>query len=91
MTANLEIKDDVSIITLDDGKVNAFSPDMIKLINELLDKVPDNKGSLLIAGREGMFSAGFDLKVMMSNPENASQMVSQVLKCYLEYFLFQDQ
>ena len=75
MTANLEIKDDVSIITLDDGKVNAFSPDMIKLINELLDKVPDNKGSLLIAGREGMFSAGFDLKVMMSNPENASQMV----------------
>ena len=88
MTANLEIKDDVSIITLDDGKVNAFSPDMIKLINELLDKVPDNKGSLLIAGREGMFSAGFDLKVMMSNPENASQMVKSGFEMLLRIFSF---
>ena len=85
---NLEIKDDVSIITLDDGKVNAFSPDMIKLINELLDKVPDNKGSLLIAGREGMFSAGFDLKVMMSNPEHASQMVKSGFEMLLRIFSF---
>ena len=50
---------------MNDGKVNVFSPDMIKNFSEILDQVP-SEGSVLIAGREGMFSAGFDLKVMMS-------------------------
>ena len=75
MLANLKTEGDVSIITLDDGKVNAFSPEMITVVNGLLDQVPTDKGSLLIAGRQGMFSAGFDLKVMMSNPDNAAKMV----------------
>ena len=48
----------------------------------------NNKGSLLIAGREGMFSAGFDLKVMMSNPENASQMVKSGFEMLLRIFSF---
>ena len=71
MTVTLRSDGDVSIIQMDDGKVNVFSPDMIKKFSEILDQVPSDKGSVLIAGREGMFSAGFDLKVMMSSPENA--------------------
>ena len=75
MLADIKIDDDVSIITLDDGKANVFSPAMITEFNSLLDQVPTNKGSLLVNGREGMFSAGFDLKVMMSGPDQAVEMV----------------
>ena len=66
MVATLTNDENVSIITLDDGKVNVFSPSMIEEVSNLLDQVPTDKGSLLIVGREGIFSAGFDLKVLMS-------------------------
>ena len=69
--AQLSIKDDVSIITLDDGKANVFSPQMIQDINDCLDKVPTESGALIITGREGMFSAGFDLKIITSGDMNA--------------------
>lgn len=62
--AILSHEEDVSIITLDDGKANVFSPAMIKTVNECLDEVPTEKGALIITGRPGMFSAGFDLKII---------------------------
>ena len=58
MIANIKTVENVTIITLDDGKANVFSPTMISEFNSLLDQVPTNKGSLLIHGREGIFSAG---------------------------------
>ena len=48
MIANIETIENVTIITLDDGKANVFSPTMISEFNSLLDQVPTNKGSLLI-------------------------------------------
>ena len=62
----LNIDGDVSIITLDDGKANVFSPLMTEAIESLLDQVPQDKGALLITGRSGIFSGGFDLKIMSS-------------------------
>jgi len=62
----LNIDGDVSIITLDDGKANVFSPLMTEAIECLLDQVPQDKGALLITGRSGIFSGGFDLKIMSS-------------------------
>ena len=88
MTVTLRSDGDVSIIQMDDGKVNVFSPDMIKNFSEILDQVPTDKGSVLIAGREGMFSAGFDLKVMMSSPENAAHMVKSGFNLLLKIFTF---
>ena len=64
--ATLNTEGDVSVITLNDGKVNVFSLEMIDQLNSLLDQVPEDKGSLLIKGKDGIFSAGFDLKVMQS-------------------------
>ena len=75
--ATLEKEGDVSVITLDDGKVNVFSPAMIEQLNALLDQVPEDSGSLLIQGKDGMFSAGFDLKVMQGGDTQAmSKMAS---------------
>ena len=61
--ATLKKEGDVSVITLDDGKVNVFSPAMIEQLNALLDEVPEDKGCLLIQGKEGMFSAGLTLRL----------------------------
>ncbi len=74
--ASIKQQEDVSIITLDDGKANVFSPEMIKEVDNLLNEVPIDKGSLLITGRPGMFSGGFDLKVMgKGNMDDISNMV----------------
>jgi enoyl-CoA hydratase len=70
--ATLTSKDDISIITLDDGKANVFSPKMIQDVNECLDKVPTESGAIIITGREGMFSAGFDLKIISAGDIQAT-------------------
>ena len=75
--ATLTSEGDVSIITLNDGKANVFSPEMSKTISSLLDEVPDDKGSLVITGRLGIFSAGFDLKIISSGDASA---VSSMIK-----------
>jgi len=74
--ATLTSEDDLSIITLDDGKANVFSPKMIQDVNECLDKVPTESGALIITGREGMFSAGFDLKIISAGDMQATMDMS---------------
>ena len=56
--ANLTKEGDVSIITLDDGKANVFSPSMTAHIDALMDEVPRDAGCLLITGRTGIFQQG---------------------------------
>ena len=74
--ANLISEDDISIIKLDDGKANVFSPKMIQDVNECLDKVPTESGALIISGRKGMFSAGFDLKIISAGNVQATMDMS---------------
>ena len=62
--ATLEKQGDVSIITMDDGKANVFSYEMSSRLNDLLDQVPTDGGSLVIAGKAGVMSGGFDLNVI---------------------------
>jgi len=69
--ATLTTEGDVSIITLNDGKANVFSPEMSNTVSNLLDQVPGDKGSLVITGRSGIFSAGFDLKIISSGDSDA--------------------
>ena len=64
--ATLTSKENITIITLDDGKANVFSSAMIGDINDCLDRVPTDKGALIITGREGILSGGFDLKIISS-------------------------
>lgn len=53
-----------TLIQLDDGKANALSFDMLDQINAALDKAEEAGKVVIIAGRPGKFSAGFDLAVM---------------------------
>ena len=69
--ATFSQENDISIIALDDGKANVFSSAMIEDINRCLDKVPTDKGSLIITGRVGILSGGFDLKTISSGDMKA--------------------
>ena len=64
--ATLNKDGNISTITLDDGKANVFSSKMSQDINQCLDEVATEEGCLIITGKEGMFSAGLDLKTIQS-------------------------
>lgn len=66
--ATIEIKDDIATITMDDGKANAINPPMLEALNACLDEAEKTAKVVIITGREGRFSGGFDLKLMMSLP-----------------------
>lgn len=64
MTMTLDIQDDIALLQMDDGKANAVSHDFLDTITPLLDEAEANAKAVVIAGRPGRFSGGFDLKVM---------------------------
>lgn len=67
--------DGVAVIQLDDGKRNAMSPDMLRQINEALDRAEADRAIVILTGREQVFSAGFDLKVLKGAPTDALRML----------------
>jgi enoyl-CoA hydratase len=58
-------------ITIDDGKVNAFSIPTLQAIHAALDEAESGEGPLVLTGRPGRFSAGFDLGVFASGDGDA--------------------
>ena len=60
-----ERRDGVLIVHLDDGKANALSFDMIAAIHAAMDEAEgdDDIRAMVLHGRPGKFSAGFDLGV----------------------------
>lgn len=57
-------QDNVQIIQWDDGKANAVSAPLLQELNQALDQAERDKRVVLLVGRPGRFSAGFDLQVM---------------------------
>jgi enoyl-CoA hydratase len=68
-----ERRDGVLVVHLDDGKANALSFDMIAAINAALDDAEgdDEIRAMVLHGRPGKFSAGFDLGVMFGDDMSA--------------------
>lgn len=55
---------DVAVLTMDDGKANAFGINMINALMAGLDRASAEAGAVVIAGRPGVLCAGFDLAVI---------------------------
>lgn len=66
-----------SIITIHNGKANAISHEVIDNINTYLDQAKKNEKVVILTGQEGIFSAGYDLKVMTKSPESAKELVTK--------------
>lgn len=75
-----EVRDRVAVATIDNGKANALSPAVIAALGSALDQAeaagPQQVGALLIAGKPGFLSGGFDLEVMRSSPQAAGALVT---------------
>ena len=66
----------VSTITMDDGKANVLSPAMLAEINAALDRAEkDDVVAVVLAGRPGRFSGGFDLAVLRGGGPEAEGML----------------
>jgi enoyl-CoA hydratase len=76
----------VAAITMDDGKANVLSPAMLAALNAALDRAeadaaaggagPAAGCAVLLAGRPGIFSGGFDLSVIRDGGPAVGQMVT---------------
>lgn len=58
-----DLDDAIATITMDDGKANAFSIPMLEALHGAFDAAERDHAVVVITGREGRFSAGFDLAV----------------------------
>ncbi len=70
-----KLHEGVATVRIDDGKRNALSPEVLLGIYTALDKAEADDASMIITGREDVFSAGFDLKVMKRGGMNAIRML----------------
>jgi enoyl-CoA hydratase len=83
-----ERRDAVALITLDDGKANAVSPALVAALNAALDRAETEAAAVVLAGRPGRFSAGFDLAVMTAGPEPMRALVQSGAALALRLYTF---
>jgi enoyl-CoA hydratase len=65
----------VATITMDDGKVNALSNQMLDELGAALDRAEADGAIVTLTGRAGVFSAGFDLPTLRGGGPDALAMV----------------
>ena len=83
---NCTIENDVAVLTLDDGKANVVGYDFIEAVNAALDRSTSDAQAIVLAGRAGMFSGGFDLKEIQKGPEAAAALVDKGARMLLRLF-----
>ncbi|MGN8276119.1 crotonase/enoyl-CoA hydratase family protein [Pseudomonas sp. SMN5] len=70
------LEDGIATLTLNNGKVNAISPDVITAFNAALDQATADRAVVIITGQPGILSGGYDLKVMTAGPKEAVNLVT---------------
>jgi len=70
-----ELDEGLATITMDDGKVNVLSPEMLGSLNTALDRAAADSAVVVLTGRPGVFSAGFDLGVLTGGGLGAADML----------------
>lgn len=68
-----DLRDEVAILTLDRPKANAFSPELVADLSEALAGQTKARGVVLASALPGMFSAGWDLKLIVDRERPAME------------------
>ena len=77
MAVTYALEDHVALITVDDGKANVLTHAALREMSEALDRAeadPDAH-TVLLVGRPGRFSAGFDLATMTESAKSMRSLV----------------
>ena len=79
---------DVAVLRLDDGKANAVSHAMIAELRTSLDRAERESRAVLLVGRPGRFSAGFDLSEMSKGQAAVRDLVTKGAEILLRLLTF---
>ena len=74
-SVHYDLRDGIATIRIDDGKRNALSPQVFQELNAAFDRAEADHAIVILTGRESVFSAGFDLKVMKRGGADALRML----------------
>ncbi len=74
-SVSYDLDGDVAVITIDDGKANAISHEIIAAAEAALHRGRSEAKAVALVGREGKFSAGFDLNTMKAGPRQARDLL----------------
>jgi enoyl-CoA hydratase len=70
-----QLEDSIARISMDDGKMNVLSADMLSELGRAFDRAEADRAVVLFSGREGVFSGGFDLRALGAGGPGAYTMV----------------
>jgi len=84
----VNISQGVATLTIDDGKANALSHEIISALETGLDQAVREAAAVLIVGRPGRLCAGFDLSVMQSGDAALRDLVAAGAGLLLRLFSF---
>jgi len=65
------VADGIATLAMDDGKANAFSLEMTTALSRRLDQAEAEARVVVMTGRPGILSGGFDLRVIRGDDEEA--------------------
>ncbi len=68
-----QLSGDVAILGIDDGKANALGPSVLDALQGDLRRAENEASAVLLTGRPGRFSAGFDLGVFQAEGADAAR------------------
>lgn len=78
----------VGVITMDDGKANAVSLALQDGVNAGLDQAEKDNVPVILTGRPGILSAGFDLKTLAASGQPAVDMLNGGLNLSIRLLSF---
>jgi enoyl-CoA hydratase len=84
-----ELQNNIAIVSIDDGKANVVGHKFLDGLNSVLDHAEQDKaGAVILRGREGIFSAGFDLGEFKNGPEAGMAMVTKGMQILIRLYGF---
>ncbi|PIE19980.1 MAG: enoyl-CoA hydratase [Proteobacteria bacterium] len=81
-----EQRDEIALVTMDDGKANALSHAMLEQLRAAMARARAEAKAVILAGRPGRFSGGFDLRVMGAGPQAVIDLVGAGGELFLELY-----
>ncbi len=90
MTARVayQLSDSTATIRLDDGKRNALSLETFAELGAAFDRAAADGAAVVLTGREGAFSAGFDLRALGAGGPDAARLVLSGFQLAARVFAF---
>jgi enoyl-CoA hydratase len=72
-----ELREKTAILTMDDGKANALGYQLMDEVDAALTRAKGEASAVVLTGRKGRFSAGFDLSEMMGGAAKVHAMLNR--------------